>query len=87
MNTKTEALRKFVLASPKTCKRIACRTDAEILMILDSNSEMTGYLQAGRLVSAAEIGRLVADLVTSDGPSAPATDDDVETVRMVAEYG
>lgn len=84
--TRTEALRRFVLASPKACKLLARRDDAEILVSLSDNAVMTGFLQAGRLVSATEIGRLVADLVTSEGPSTPATEGDVMTVRMVAAY-
>lgn len=86
--TKVEALRRLALSNPATCKRIARASDAAIELALNDAGTLEGYLRAGARLTREEIDGLLANLVTPDAVAAPrATENEIETIKMVGTYG
>lgn len=85
--TRQEAIRRHALAHAPTCKRLArlYSDDAALAMAL-SGPELEGHLRAAARLSRDDLERLIAPLITEGGES-PATESDVQTVRIQAAYG
>lgn len=86
--TRLEAIRRHALAHALTCKRLArLYSDEEALRVALSGQELEGHLRAAARLSRDDLERLIGPLVTEGGEPPPATEADVQTVRMRVEYG
>jgi hypothetical protein len=86
--TRLEAIRRHVLAHAPTCKRLArLYSDEEALRVALSGQELEGHLRAAAGLSRDDLERLIAPLISEGGEPPPASETDVQTVRMQACYG
>ncbi len=85
--SRTEALRRLCLSHFPTAKRIGRGSEAAIEAILNDAGSLEGYLRAGARISRAELDHLLSSMVTPDAKPIAATPNDIETIKMVANYG
>lgn len=84
------ALRRLAMSSAKACACIHRRaggTDAGILAALDDKSSLVAAIAAVHRISARDVDRLTAPLITSDDPAPEPTLADVEHVRFMNHHG
>lgn len=84
------ALRRLTMSSAKACASLHRRaggTDAGIAAALDDKGALVAAIAAAHRISARDVDRLTAPLVTSDDPAPEPTLADVEHVRFMNRHG
>jgi hypothetical protein len=78
------------MSSAKACASLHRRaggTDAGILAALSDKNALTAAIAAAHRITARDVDRLTAPLVTSDEPTPEPTLADVEHVRFMNHHG
>ena len=85
--TRVEALRRYSLAHPPTCKRLSrLYTDDEVLArVLSDERALESHLMGAARLNREALERILSQ--TDGGASPPVTENDIQTVRMAAAYG
>lgn len=84
------ALRRLAMSSAKACAALHRRargTDAGILAALDDKASLVAAIATVHRITARDVDRLTAPLVTSDDPAPEPTPADVEHVRFMNLHG
>jgi hypothetical protein len=82
--TRLEALRRHALAHVRTARRLDRLSDSALLAALDSESTLASAIMAGAKIDRDALDRLLGPVTEGE---APANENDVMTVRMVAKHG
>lgn len=83
-------LRRLAMSSAKACASLHRRangTDDGIAAALDDKGALVAAIAAAHRISARDVDRLTAPLVTSDDPAPEPTLADVEHVRFMHFHG
>ena len=83
------ALRRLAMSSAKACASLHRRaggTDGGIAAALSDKNALTAAIAAAHRISARDVDRLTAPLVTSDEPTPKPTLADIEHVRFMNNF-